>query len=239
MVNRELDYIDFRDDDALRQYVDDAPSPAPGAPLQPAAPAEIFVMPSPAPRPGGRPRKNPARSADRLKRSSLRVTIPQRKNLLAAFRKSRVTPFQHLVRHEIELDAAVPTRVVRSDLEAIVGRYGGNVEALGPEVVDEAVRLRNNRAPVVDGGGNPHVGDGGDGTTEEEAAEEDPHAPAVHIPSVTALNAFLRGESGMDITREIPVFTMKRETVRGASANTSENKEAADSAIVTLQVKMI
>ena len=125
MVNRELDDIDFRDDDALRQYVDDAPSPAPGAPLQPAAPADIFVMPSPAPRPRGRPRKNPERPPAQPKRSYVRITIQQRKNLLAAFRKSRVTPFQHLVRHETELDAAVPTRVVRSNPEAIVERLGG------------------------------------------------------------------------------------------------------------------
>ena len=125
MVSRELDDIDFYDHGARRQVDDDMQSPAPGAPISHAAPAEIFVMPSPAPRPGGRPRKNPARSADRLKRSSLRVTIPQRKNLLAAFRKSRVTPFQHLVRHEIELDAAVPTRVVRRDPEAIVERLEG------------------------------------------------------------------------------------------------------------------
>ena len=125
MVSRELDDIDFYDHGARRQVDDDMQSPAPGAPISHAAPAEIFVMPSPAPRPGGRPRKNPARSADRLKRSSLRVTIPQRKNHLAAFRKSRVTPFQHLVRHETELDAAVPTRVVRSNPEAIVERLGG------------------------------------------------------------------------------------------------------------------
>ena len=43
----------------------------------------------------------------------------------------------------------------------------------------------------------------------------------------------------MDVKREIPVFTMKRETVRGASANTPENKEARYNAIVTLQGKMM
>ena len=43
----------------------------------------------------------------------------------------------------------------------------------------------------------------------------------------------------MNIMREIPVFTMKRETVRGASANTPENKEARYNAIVKLQGKML
>ena len=125
MVNRELDCIDFCDHAARRQVDDDMQSPAPGAPLSPAAPAEIFVMPSPAPRPRGRPRKNPERPPAQPKRSYVRITIQQRKNLLAAFRKSRVTPFQHLVQHEIDLDAAVPTRVVRSDPDAILERRGG------------------------------------------------------------------------------------------------------------------
>ena len=168
MVNRELDCIDFCDHAALRQVDDDAQSPAPGAPISHAAPVEIFVMPSQAPRPRGRPRKNPERPPAQPKRSYVRITIQQRKNLLAAFRehgddkppvwhaaklgitvsnvanlivklrrgesimpkgyynrKSRVTPFQHVVRREIDLDAAVPMRVVRSDLEAIVERLGG------------------------------------------------------------------------------------------------------------------
>ena len=43
--------------------------------------------------------------------------------------KSRVDPFQYLVRREVELDPTVPMLVVRDDLEAIVERYGGDVEA--------------------------------------------------------------------------------------------------------------
>ena len=163
MVNREVDYIDFRDDDALRQYVDEAPSPVPGTPLHPAAPAEVFVMPPPQPRPRGRPRKNPERRASEQNRSYVNTTIQQRKNLVAAFRehsddkppvwyaatlgitlsnvtnllvklrrresimpkgyyhrKSRVVPFQHLVRREVELDPTVPMQVVREDLHVIV-----------------------------------------------------------------------------------------------------------------------
>ena len=163
MVNRELDYIDFRDDDALRQYVDEAPSPVPGTPLHPAAPAEVFAMPHRQPRPRGRPRKNPERPASEPKRSYVRTTIQQRKNLVAAFRehgddkppvwyaatlgitlsnvtnllvklrrwesimpkgyyhrKSRVVPFQHLVRREVELDPTVPMQVVRDGLHLIV-----------------------------------------------------------------------------------------------------------------------
>ena len=57
-------------------------------------------------------------------------------------RKSSVVPFKHLVRREVELDPIVPMLVVRNDLEAIVRLYGGNIEALGMEVVDAAVRLR-------------------------------------------------------------------------------------------------
>ena len=59
MVNRELDYIDFHDYDALRQHVDDAPSPAPGKQTHPTAPAEIFIMPPRPSSPSGRPRENP------------------------------------------------------------------------------------------------------------------------------------------------------------------------------------
>ena len=125
MVNRELDCIDFCDHAARRQVDDNAQSPVPGAPISHAAPAETFVMPSQPPHPSGRPRKNPERPAGRQQRSDVRVTIQQRKNHLAAFRKNHATLFQHLVRREIELDAAVPTRVVRSDPEAIVERLGG------------------------------------------------------------------------------------------------------------------
>ena len=86
MVDRELDYIDFRDDDARRQYVDEAPSLVSGTPLDNAAPTELFVMPEP-PRQRGRPRKNPERPASEPRRSYVRITIQQRKNLLAAFRE--------------------------------------------------------------------------------------------------------------------------------------------------------
>ena len=260
MVNRELDYIDFRDYDALRQYVDEAPSPAPGTQTRPTEPAEVFVMPQQPSRPRGRPRKNTEPQTTQQKRRYVRITNQQRKNLIAAFRehgddmppvwysttigikltnvanllvklrrgesimpkgyynrKSRVIPFQHLLRREIELDPTVPMRVVREDLAAIVERHGGNVEVLGPEVVDEAVRLRREGRPEADAAGRPAV-DGEDMFVDEDAAVEDSPTQDVWIPSVAALNAFLRGESGMDVTREIPVFTMKRETVRGARA---------------------
>ena len=59
-------------------------------------------------------------------------------------RKSRVDPFQHLVRSEVELDLTVPMRVVRDDLEVIVEWYGGDVEELGTEVLDEKVGLGTN-----------------------------------------------------------------------------------------------
>ena len=167
MVDRELDYIDFRDDDVRRQYVDGAPSPVSGTPLDHAAPVELFVMPEP-PRTRGRPRKTPERPASQPRRSYVRITIQQRKNFLEAFRehaddmppvwysaklgltissvenllvklrrgesimpkgyynrKSRVIPFQHLVRREVELDPTVPMRVVRDDLEAVVELSGG------------------------------------------------------------------------------------------------------------------
>ena len=43
-----------------------------------------------------------------------------------------------------------------------------------------------------------------------------------------------RGESGDALRREIPVFSFKRETVRGVNANTDDNKEARVQAIETL-----
>ena len=160
-------------------------------------------------------------------------------------RKSRVVPFQHLVRREVELDPTVPMQVVREDLQAIVERYGGNVEALRTEVVDEVVRMRKERSQTDNATGDPvsvdtiDAVDVADSLTEDEETIEDANTPAVLIPSVAALNSFLRGESGMDVLREIPVFTMKRETVRGASANTPENKEARYNAVVKLQEKML
>ena len=83
MVDRELDYIDFRDDDARRQYVDEAPSPVSGTPSHRAAPAEFLVIP---PRQRG-PWKTPERPASQQRRSYVRVAIQQRKNFLVAFRE--------------------------------------------------------------------------------------------------------------------------------------------------------
>ena len=84
MVDRELDYIDFRDDDdAHRQRVDEASSPVSGTTLHHAAPTEIFVMP---PRQRG-PWKTPERPASQPRRSCVRITIQQRKNFLEAFRE--------------------------------------------------------------------------------------------------------------------------------------------------------
>ena len=169
-------------------------------------------------------------------------------------RKSRVVPFQHLVRREIELDATVPMWQVRKDLEAVVARYGSDVESLAPDVVDDIVRARNERGQIV-GGGDVHADDSHgtadtddidtlndtlNGTDDVDMLDDDTHSrPAVQIPSVSSLNAFLRGDSGMDILRDIPVFTMKRETVRGAHANTPENKELRYQAIVELQGRMM
>ena len=41
MDNRELDYVDFRDVDALRNYVDDAPTPMEGTPLSQSRPRSL------------------------------------------------------------------------------------------------------------------------------------------------------------------------------------------------------
>ena len=182
MVDRELDSIDFRDDDAHRRHVDEAPSPVSRTPSHYAAPAEVFVV---LPRPRG-PRKNHERPDSEPKRSCVRITIQQRKNLLVAFRehandmppvlfeaklcitissvenllvkllrgediqpkgyynqKSRVDPFQYLVRLKAKLDQTVPMRVVRNDLEVVVERHCGDVQSLGREVVDEEVWLRS------------------------------------------------------------------------------------------------
>ena len=67
MVSRELDDIDFYDHGARRQVDDDMQSPAPGAPISHAAPAEIFVMPSQPPAreedPARTPRARPTGSS--------------------------------------------------------------------------------------------------------------------------------------------------------------------------------
>ena len=292
MDSRELDYVDFRDVDALRNYVDNAPTPMEGTPLEPVA-SDIFVMPAQPRRPRGRPRKNMNVTPPRQKRSYVRITNQQRNDLVLAFRefgddkppewysckfgitlhnvanllvklrrgesimpkgyynrKSRVVPFQHLVRREIELDATVPMWQVRKDLEAVVARYGSDVESLAPDVVDDIVRARNERG-LAAGGGDVHADDSHgtadtddidtlndtlNGTDDVDMLDDDTHSrPAVQIPSVSSLNAFLRGDSGMDILRDIPVFTMKRETVRGAHANTPENKELRYQAVVALR----
>ena len=56
----------------------------------------------------------------------------------------------------------------------------------------------------------------------------------VKVPSKSSILAFIRGESGDALRREIPVFSFKRETVRGVNANTDDNKEARVQAIETI-----
>ena len=58
------------------------------------------------------------------------------------------------------------------------------------------------------------------------------------VPSVTAISRFLRGATGSDEGREIPIISFKKCTVRGPAANTAENKTRRLEAIQQLRDKM-
>ena len=131
MVNRELDYIDSSDYDALRHCVVDAPIPAPGTHTHSAAPAEIFTMPPLPSRSRGRPRKNPQHPPVQSKRSCVRITIQQRKNLLAAFRErgDDKTPIRYTARLGITVanvaNLLVKLRRIGLDLDVLDARCPG------------------------------------------------------------------------------------------------------------------
>ena len=182
MNQRELDYIDTRDPQALSDYVNNAPEPAQGEPL-PEVPHSVIVVPRP---PRARPGRPPTRpESDDPKRRYVRISARQKCQLCALFaqhgdaktpqwfasecgiplantkvllwkikkgesimpkdhykRKSRVTPFQHLVKRRLEIDPTTPLRVLREDLIQVVVRHGDDVETLPEAVMNEVVQER-------------------------------------------------------------------------------------------------
>ena len=159
-------------------------------------------------------------------------------------RKSRVLPFQHLVLRCISIDPTTPLKTMREDLGNVVLRHGDDVARLPANVIDEVVAERMGRASEArnDQGQQDREDMPEENETNEQGSETAEVVPVpdhnVSIPSVSALSRFLRGLTGTDVGREIPVITFKKCHVRGATANTDENKTRRLEAISELRDKM-
>ena len=285
MDQRELDYIDMRDQQARADYINNAPEPAPGEPL-PEQHQEVLVVPMPPRTTRGRPRTREASTGE--KRPYYKATLRQKTQLMVLFaehgdvktsewyssrcgiphsntknmltllrrgesilpknhykRKSRVLPFQHLVMRAITIDPTTPLRTIREDLANVVSRHGDDVTNIPANAIDEVVEERTRRANETRAGG-PEVDQDGMLEEQSETAEQgsetvevvDGQGGTVPIPSVSALNRFLRGLTGTDAGREIPVITFKKCSVRGPSANTQENKMRRLEAVQQLRNKL-
>ena len=82
MDQRELVYIDMRDQQARADYINNAPEPTPGEPL-PEVHQEVLVVPVPPRTTRGLPRTRQPLTDD--KRSYVRPTLPQKIQLGVLF----------------------------------------------------------------------------------------------------------------------------------------------------------
>ena len=143
-------------------------------------------------------------------------------------RKSRVLPFQHLVMRSITIDPTTPLRTIREDLVTVVARHGDDVATIPENAIDAVVEERTRRARETRNG-QPE--EDRDDMLEEQSENAEQGSETVEVdqgegtvPSISALNRFLRGLTGRDSGRNIPVISFKKCTVRGPDANTQENK---------------
>ena len=72
-------------------------------------------------------------------------------------RKSRVVPFQHLVRLKAKLDPTVSMRVVGNDPEAVVELSGGTSRRLERKSSSRRSSCEANDIQAVDGSGRPII----------------------------------------------------------------------------------
>ena len=161
-------------------------------------------------------------------------------------RKSRVLPFQHLVKRRLAIDPTTSLAVVREDLIQVVAQHGPNVETLPEAVMDEIVQQRaaqpEEAQEAEDQMDDATISEEDPETEVDEEPQEPQEAqvqeqPGIPIPSVSALSRFLRGLTGNGEERTIPVITFKKCHTRGPAANTEDNKTARIEAIQQLRDK--
>ena len=153
-------------------------------------------------------------------------------------RKSRVFAFQHLVLRRLTIDPTTPLREVHDDLQHVVARHGEDVASIPETAIDKIVAEKERMRQQVRNGEN--------GEDQSETIEEGSETIEVvgdqdmtlAVPSVPALSRFLRGVTGTDEGREIPVISFKKCHVRGPAANADENKARRLEAIQQLRNKM-
>ena len=162
-------------------------------------------------------------------------------------RKSRVLPFQHLVMRVLNNDPTTPLTQLREDLEQIVALNGGIIANVPDAIVDQVLQRRapeqrqeaamDETQPIDD-----DTAEEGSETVEEGSETiEVPQGQVQQrptIPSVSAISKFLRGLTGTNDGRQIPVISFKKCHTRGPAANTDANKTLRIEAITQLQEKM-
>ena len=179
-------------------------------------------------------------------------------------RRSRVEPFQRLIARCLNKNPTISINGVRECLQRLVDDCAATtddeVQAIDPILVDaiverrggDAVHENEEQAPHVPVDDDAHFVDAEasvDFVDELDRSEMDAASAAgasqgngvvttVRVPSKSAILAFVKGESGDALRREIAMFSFKRETVRGVNANSDENKEARVRAIEVLNGKI-
>ena len=139
-------------------------------------------------------------------------------------RKSRVIPYQHIVKRLLANDPSITIKKLRECL--ICG-----VE--GTEGDGDTVNNVDNPQPREDSGI-----DGGSSETGIVQQNQESQTDQSTVPSESAIRKFLVGITGNGEEREVPVFSFKRETPRMPGANTAENKEKRVQAIQELRSEM-
>ena len=136
----------------------------------------------------------------------------------------------------MSLDPTTPLREIHEHLERVVARHGEEVanipEMAIDEIVEEKRRAREEGIEEIEENRSETVDEG----SETVELLETQHR--FTVPSVTAISRFLRGVTGSDECREIPIISVKKCTVRGPAANTAENKTRRLEAIQQLRDKM-
>ena len=173
-------------------------------------------------------------------------------------RKSRVEPFQRLIARCLEKNPTVSIGGLRECLKKLVDECCAitpeDDQAMDPERLDKYIADGDQHATqpsdttaeetgtaaetdmssvVEDRGSQMETDmDDVDGPVDEpQTSDVSLNAEVIQIPSKSAILSYVKGESGDSLRRDIPVFSFKRETVRGTNSNTDQNKQARVDAI--------
>ena len=140
-------------------------------------------------------------------------------------RKSRVLPYQHLVKRMIEVDPSITVQKMRECLVVLTNTLNQDAESTDASAVDPVLdQLMSGQPP-------PEV------QPDEIELDQDNQAASA-VPSESAIRRFLVGLSGTGEDRDVPIFSFKRETKRMPGANTDENKQQRVEAVQSLRMKL-